>query len=149
MHRNNELPIVVGGTAYWMQHLIFPDRLVSSQTSAASYATRTGWSEEIQPAISSLPPELFSLFENLPQDAPSAKLSPHEAFQLYSLLSALDPDISRRWHWKDTRKVLRNLEIIRETGRRPSDIILEQSTRHLNVKTRSRALTHHCSLVLT
>ncbi|KAF8906021.1 IPP transferase-domain-containing protein [Gymnopilus junonius] len=134
MHENNELPIVVGGTSYWMQHLIFPNRLVSKQPSL--YPSSPAWSEELKASISSLSPELLSLFENLPVEAPSAKLDPDHAFKLHSILSILDSSVSQRWHWKDTRKVLRNLKIIKESGKRPSEILLEQSTTHTDIKTR-------------
>lgn len=124
MHSNNELPIVVGGTSYWIQHLIFPNRLVAS-TSESSKDMQ--WSEALKKSITSLPPELVTLLHNLPYEAPSAKLDPDQAFQMYKLLSALDPIMSQRWHWKDTRKVLRSLEILKESGRLPSSIITEQS----------------------
>lgn len=136
MHENNELPIVVGGTSYWMQHLLFPNRLVSKQISPSRCSTSPAWSEELKASISSLPPELLSLLESLPQEAPSAKSDPDQAFKLHSLLSVLDPGIAQRWHWKDTRKVLRNLEIFKESGRRPSEIMVEQSTTQADTKAR-------------
>ena len=47
---------------------------------------------------------------------------------MYGLLQALDPVVAARWHWRDTRKVLRNLEIMKESGRKVSEIFQEQST---------------------
>lgn len=128
MHKNNELPIIIGGTSYWIQHLIFPNRLVSKEPCVSETPKVVEWSESLQASIASLPPELLTLLENLPEEAPSAKADPHQAFQLHKLLSVLDPIISQRWHWKDTRKVLRSLEILKESGKTPSSIIAEQST---------------------
>jgi tRNA dimethylallyltransferase len=128
MHKNNELPIIIGGTSYWIQHLIFPNRLVSKEPSVSETPKVVEWSESLQASIASLPPELLTLLENLPEEAPSAKADPDQAFQLHKLLSVLDPIISQRWHWKDTRKVLRSLEILKESGKTPSSIIAEQST---------------------
>ncbi|KAH9484197.1 tRNA dimethylallyltransferase [Psilocybe cubensis] len=127
MHNNGELPIIVGGTSYWIQHLIFPNRLVSKEVDGPGQQKEAVLSGDLQNAVLKLPPELFALFENLPPEPPSAKLDPDNAFKLHQLLSLLDPVISGRWHWKDTRKVLRNLEIIKESGKRPSEIIQEQS----------------------
>ena len=127
MHENKELPIVVGGTSYWMQHLIFPDRLVSKEIVPKDLEEPKSWSPKLAVSISSLPAELLGVFVNLPVDPPSAKTNPDLAFKLHTLLSILDPPISQRWHWKDTRKVLRSLEIIKETGKPPSHIIHEQS----------------------
>lgn len=124
MHQNKVLPIIVGGTSYWIQHLVFPDRLVTKE----NCSERQVWSPELNNPVAALPSELLDILQNLPQEPPSAKTQPDQAFRLYSLLSELDPLISQRWHWKDTRKVLRSLEIIKETGKRPSDIVHEQSS---------------------
>ncbi|KAF8810711.1 tRNA isopentenyltransferase [Phlegmacium glaucopus] len=144
MHENHELPIVVGGTSYWMQHLIFPNRLVSQDSGShlqpSSSLVEPSWSEQLSLSIASLPPDLLQLLQHLPQEPPSAKVNPDEAFRLHSLLSILDPVISQRWHWKDTRKVLRSLQIIKECRQRPSDIIVEQSAATADSKPRFHTL---------
>ncbi len=124
MHKNEELPIIVGGTSYWIQHLIFPSQLIHKDPSPGTVV----WSEKLKKSAEALPPHLLNLLQNLPHEAPSAKIDPDKAFQMHQLLSALDPTISQRWHWKDTRKVLRSLEIAKETGRLPSAIVAEQSS---------------------
>ncbi|KZT11452.1 tRNA isopentenyltransferase [Laetiporus sulphureus 93-53] len=127
-HKRNEVPIVVGGTSYWVQHLLFPNRLVSAdQNSALSSGDSSVGSEELKPLFASLPAELLDLFNALPARGPSAGAQPGLAMSLYNLLSALDPKTAKLRHWKDTRKVLRSLCIIRDTGRRPSSIYAEQS----------------------
>ncbi len=130
MHTNKELPIIVGGTSYWIQHLIFPDRLVSKEvnrTPSHMLSAPQNWPPELEKLIDSLPLELLDLLQNLPAELPAAT-DLDLAFRLYSLLSILDPVISQRWHWKDSRKVLQSLEILMETKKRPSDIIFEQSS---------------------
>ena len=138
MHEKNELPIIVGGTSYWIQHLIFPNRLISeSRPQSPSPPGEPSWSEQLLLLIASLPPDLLLLLQHLPDVPPSAKMNPDEAFRLHSLLSILDPVVSKRWHWKDTRKVLRSLQIIKECRQRPSDIIVEQSSTSTDSKPRS------------
>ncbi|KAI0948415.1 hypothetical protein AcV7_009166 [Taiwanofungus camphoratus] len=140
-HRRNQVPIVVGGTSYWIQHLVFPHRLVSfdqladEQRSTHELPPVSG---ELATSLASLPPELLDLFNTLPEQSPSATRLPEMAASLYALLSALDPDVAQRWHWKDTRKVLRNLHIIRGSGRRSSEILAEQS--QVTVRPRYRTL---------
>ena len=121
IHNQNKIPIVVGGTSYWIQHLIFPDRLVgnSSQQSFSSHP-----SETLLPKLS---PAGRELFNKLPDPPPSASTDPDGALAIYRLLQELDPTVASRWHWRDTRKVLRSLRIIAETGRLPSEIVAEQS----------------------
>lgn len=129
MHANKELPIIVGGTSYWIQHLIFPSQLIHKDPSISKNSDgAVVWSEMLKKSVDALPPDLLNLLQNLPHEAPSAKIDPDKAFQMHQLLSALDPIISQRWHWKDTRKVLRSLEIAKETGRLPSIIVAEQSS---------------------
>jgi tRNA dimethylallyltransferase len=86
----------------------------------------TSDSSELTSLLSSLAPELKKLYDTLPDDPPSATSDPEAAFALHNLLTVLDPQMASRWHWKDTRKVLRSLEIIRQTGQRPSEIIAAQ-----------------------
>ncbi|PPQ63174.1 hypothetical protein CVT24_005719 [Panaeolus cyanescens] len=144
LHRSHQLPIVVGGTSYWIQHLLFPNRLLTKPEEpkpAASAQIPVLQSEQIAKSIQSLPPDLLDLFNHLPEVPPSAKSDPDEAFKLHQLLSLLDPIISRRWHWKDTRKVLRSLAIVKETGRCPSEIISEQSHDDRETQPRFKALS--------
>ena len=128
LHENDELPIIIGGTSYWIQHLIFPNRLVSNESKLKEHKSHQSWSPALAQSVNALPQGLRSLLEDLPSEAPSAKADPDAAFQLHKLLSLLDPEVSQRWHWKDTRKVLRSLEIMVETGKPASSIIHEQST---------------------
>ncbi|KAH9980126.1 tRNA isopentenyltransferase [Lactifluus volemus] len=135
-HSVRKIPIVVGGTAYWMQHLIFPGRLAvepgqlsgSDASPAPPDSSVLPLSNELSSTLSQITTDLRELFDALPEVPPSAVDDPGAALALYNLLHALDPTVAARWHWRDTRKVLRNLEIIRETGRTVSDIHREQST---------------------
>ncbi|KAG6849414.1 hypothetical protein H0H93_008660 [Arthromyces matolae] len=124
-HQHNEIPIIVGGTAYWMQHLIFPNRLAANTDNKVPRSNSL--SQELVDAVDSLDPYLLALFNNLPKHPPSASDDPDSAYSLHSLLALLDPVVANRWHWKDTRKVLRSLNIIKETGQRPSEIMLKQA----------------------
>lgn len=120
----------MGGTSYWIQHLLFPNRLakdINSETNPSPILNRPEISEDLAKLIRSLPPDLLDLFNSLPNSAPSADVDPEGALQLYDILKVLDGSVAARWHWKDTRKVLRSLHIIRETGRKPSELISEQS----------------------
>lgn len=84
--------------------------------------------------MSKLSLEERDLFAKLPDPPPSASTDPDAALAMHKLLQALDPVVASRWHWKDTRKVLRSLRIIAETGRLPSEIIAEQSETDLTAR---------------
>ena len=87
----------------------------------------TGISPQLAKAIDATSPDLLKIYNNLPDVSPLADSEPEAAFMLHSLLASLDPTVASRWHWKDTRKVLRSLQIIKQSGRLSSDIIYEQS----------------------
>lgn len=124
-HSKGKVPIVVGGTSYWIHHLLFLGSLPSTKNCIELRPKCQTPSPQLQQTLAVLPNELLSLFEDLPSIPPSAKTDPEEAFALHQLLQHLDPLMARRWHWKDTRKVLRNIEIIREYGRLASDVLTE------------------------
>lgn len=128
IHNQNKIPIVVRGTSYWIQNLIFPDRLVRKDSRPPSPSHSSG------NLLSKLSPEERNLFNKLPDPPPSASTDPDGALAMHRLLQVLDPAVASRWHWRDTRKVLRSLRIIAETGRLPSEIIAEQSETDLTAR---------------
>ncbi|KAI6167206.1 tRNA isopentenyltransferase [Pisolithus thermaeus] len=111
-------------------HLLFPNRLASDGPPSLSGDQHSDRFRSPIPErfISKLPPDLLDLFNRLPEHAPSAISDPDGASLLYKLLQALDEPVAARWHWRDTRKVLRALQIIKEQGRTPSEIINEQAS---------------------
>lgn len=126
----NQIPIVVGGTSYWIQHLLFPNRLANKELSSTPPGAVTPgalMSASLQHSISQLTPHLLDLWTALPESPPNAATHPEDALSLHELLRALDHPVASRWHWKDTRKILRSLQIMKETSRTPSEIISEQS----------------------
>ena len=84
-------------------------------------------SPRLAEALGRLPSDLLPLYQNLAAQPTVESMEPGNALTLHRLLAVLDPPVAQRWHWKDTRKVLRSLEIIQQTGRLPSEIFSEQS----------------------
>ncbi|KAG1748958.1 IPP transferase-domain-containing protein [Suillus paluster] len=117
-HGMDQIPIIVGGTSYWIQHLIFPNRLPTPAHSL---------SDSVAQSVANLPSDLLELLNALPEHPPSAASHPEDAMLLHKLLTALDEPVAQRWHWKDTRKVIGSLRVIKDTGKTPSEIIAEQS----------------------
>ncbi len=121
---------MVGGTSYWIQHLIFPERMASldkPENTAEQEKPSHPPSESFKNALAALPPEVLDLFNSLPEYAPRADDDIAFAHRLYNLLMALDPLVAQRWHWRDTRKVLTNLRVIQENRRLASEVIRDQS----------------------
>ncbi|KAK4230395.1 IPP transferase-domain-containing protein [Podospora fimiseda] len=100
-------PIVVGGSSYYLDSLLFDDKLVEN----LEQATTENWKSTRE--------ELAEKYPILtgPPDALLAKLR------------EVDPVMADRWHPNDDRKIRTSLEIYFGTGRRASDIYAEQRTR--------------------
>ncbi|CAD6887904.1 unnamed protein product [Tilletia caries] len=132
------LPIVAGGTSYYVQHLLFPGRLVSAGTSddIPDEDTKKEISPKAREAVQEeLSDELKVLWAGfLAGGWHTVVSSEHEqegskeltSQELWTLLNALDPPIAARWHPNDHRKILRSLTVFATTGRRHSDWLRTQ-----------------------
>jgi tRNA dimethylallyltransferase len=95
------LPILVGGTHYYTQSLLFKDRLAEKED------------EE----------EKREFVEDTSDKYPILKESTDV---LLKELTKVDPEMADRWHPNDRRKIQRSLEIYLQTGRKASEIYAEQ-----------------------
>ncbi|KAK5654789.1 hypothetical protein OQA88_6825 [Cercophora sp. LCS_1] len=101
IRNRGKLPIVVGGSSYYIDGLLFDDNLVKQE--------RPSEPRE----------ELLAKFPILSESAEV----------MLAKLREVDPVMADRWHPKDTRKIRNSLEIFLTTGRRASDIYAEQRSR--------------------
>ncbi|WPK23242.1 hypothetical protein PUMCH_000472 [Australozyma saopauloensis] len=104
IHAENKTPIIIGGTHYYLQNLLFKNKTVGEMEQ--TYGKRDVTTEELQ--ILDGPVE-----------------------QLFSTLEKVDPLISHKFHPKDQRKLRRALEIYYTTGQKPSDMYQEQKLEEL------------------
>ncbi|KAM0722420.1 hypothetical protein Q7P37_001861 [Cladosporium fusiforme] len=103
-----KLPILVGGTHYYTQSLLFRDRLAEDEDDAHDGEKKA---EAKAPAD--------SLEERFP-------ILKEPTATLLEKLQEIDPVMADRWHPNDRRKIQRSLEIYLQTGRKASDIYAEQ-----------------------
>ncbi|KKY25544.1 putative trna isopentenyltransferase [Phaeomoniella chlamydospora] len=113
-----KIPILVGGTHYYTQALLFKDSLVKAgpdvENLEQNESNEEGREGRVLKQESKVEKE-----ERWPILAAAGE-------EIYAKLKEVDPAMARRWHPKDTRKVRRSLEIWLETGRRASEIYEEQ-----------------------
>ncbi|KAK4099544.1 tRNA isopentenyltransferase [Parathielavia hyrcaniae] len=105
IRRRGKLPIVVGGTSYYLDGLLFEGRVVDDQPTLESGVSNR---EELAAKY----PILY--------ESPEAMLAK---------LREVDPVMADKWHPNDGRKIRTSLEIYLATGRRASDIYAEQRRR--------------------
>lgn len=104
IHAQNKIPIIIGGTHYYLQNLLFKNKTVGEME--LSYEKKEVTEEQLKVLDG-------------PVDA------------LFAALSEVDPLISKKFHPKDQRKLRRALEIYYTTGQRPSDMYQEQKLEEL------------------
>lgn len=95
------LPIMVGGTHYYIDSLLFQERLVHFEPSETS-ENQVNTAEGRHPILDG-PPEL-----------------------MLKMLKEVDPIMADRWHPNETRRIQRSLEIYLQTGRKASELYEEQ-----------------------
>jgi tRNA dimethylallyltransferase len=105
------LPIVVGGTHYYTQSLLFDHSLLSEQAEGEEQYSAEFSNEEIA--------ERFPVLSG-PTDI------------MIERLKEVDPVMADRWHPKDRRKIRRSLEIFLTTGKKASELYAEQKERKLH-----------------
>ncbi|ORX46079.1 tRNA isopentenyltransferase [Hesseltinella vesiculosa] len=98
---DNQLPVVVGGTNYYVQSLLYQNSLIKGEDVARSPS-----------------PEPMPDLDVLPTD------------DLYQRLQQVDPIMANKWHPSNRRKILRSLQVYYQMGRPQSDIIKDQHTHH-------------------
>ena len=92
------VPILVGGTHYYTHSLLFKDTVLEpSEQRLTSEEMEAKW------------PILLGSGEEMLEE-----------------LRKVDPQMAKRWHFKDDRRIRRSLEIWLEKGRKPSEIYEEQ-----------------------
>lgn len=151
------LPIVVGGTMYYVQHLVFPGRLVSANEESTAGKDlhrehRRTPSNFVESKMSGMPKEIIDLVQSLPELPPistSSTFPPgfptnrlHIDFRsvdtfcsaLHQALQRIDPAMAAKLHWLDVRKVRRSIEIALQSGRTQSEILEEQRQAPVNAR---------------
>lgn len=115
LHAHGGLPVLVGGTTYYVQHFLFPGRLVSQ--AEGGDAPAAAHPPALLAQVAALPPAQQALWHQLGADDVRVNAPPNVTSDgLWALLHALDPDSASRWHYKDKRKVYRSLRILYDTG---------------------------------
>ncbi|KAE8146414.1 IPP transferase-domain-containing protein [Aspergillus avenaceus] len=107
IHLRGKLPILVGGTHYYTQAVLFKDQLLGEgsdefQVAGAHFVGEHGDSSTKWPIL----------------DAPTDIV--------LQKLREVDPVMADRWHPNDSRKIRRSLEIYFQTGRPASEIYAAQ-----------------------
>ncbi|TPX37510.1 tRNA dimethylallyltransferase [Synchytrium microbalum] len=113
IHGKGKHPILVGGTHYYMQSLLWKNMLIGDSTAASDTESKNA-------AHPSLSEELRTLIEPTLRTPESGRETEHDA-EMYRVLQRVDPVMGERWHPNDTRKIRRSLEVYYTTATKHSE----------------------------
>lgn len=102
IHNRGKIPIVIGGTHYYLQNLLFANKTVDELQKLKESET-----------TNELTKENYDLLDG-----------PVES--IFNTLQDIDPVIAQKFHPQDKRKLRRALEIYYITGKKPSEIYHDQ-----------------------
>lgn len=104
IHERGKIPIIIGGTHYYLQNLLFVNKTVG---------------------------EIEDNFEKRALSAEERELLDGPVEQIFKRLQEVDSTISQKFHPRDKRKLRRALEIFLTTGQKASDLYKEQKFEEL------------------
>ncbi|KAL4789916.1 IPP transferase-domain-containing protein [Aspergillus venezuelensis] len=107
IHARGKLPVLVGGTHYYTQSVLFQDQLVIKDDGSLGEEHNINMVDVAEPSVK----------------WPILDAEPEVVLQK---LREVDPIMAKRWHPKDTRKIRRSLEIYFQTGKPASQVYVEQ-----------------------
>lgn len=110
-----KVPIIVGGTNYYIEALIFEDSLLSATTAEGSESAAVD-SDRNDHRTSSA--KRCGTAQHVEQESITGTL--------YSKLKQIDPDMAERLHPNDSRKISRSLDVFHTTGKPHSKWLAEQ-----------------------
>ncbi|KAF9904953.1 hypothetical protein EC991_002193 [Linnemannia zychae] len=105
IHERKHMPVVVGGTHYYIQSLLWRDTLLDTKKNVGTLS-ETQQQEQT--------------------DANEKFLRDSDTATLYKKLQEVDPIMANKWHENDRRKITRSLQVFFETGECQSDLIKKQ-----------------------
>lgn len=108
IHQRGKLPIVVGGTHYYLQVLF--NKILSKDNETDMQKDNDGLNQTREPTEDEL-----------------KILNSKDGKLIYDTLKQVDPVIASKYHPNDERRVQRMLEIFYTTGTKPSDTFQEQT----------------------
>ena len=125
IHARGKVPVLVGGTHYYTQAVLFKDQLVGEDNAPGDVEDEAAdrMAEDNDPKSSTKWPIL---------DAPTEVV--------LQKLREVDPVMANRWHPNEARKIRRSLEIYFQTGRPASEVYAEQQ------RTKQAAMARDASL---
>ncbi|KAL2916537.1 tRNA dimethylallyltransferase, mitochondrial [Polyrhizophydium stewartii] len=131
IHAQHKIPVLVGGTHYYIQSLLWDEAIIATAPTAR-LSDQTPLRSLAHESVAADPELCEALVAALEETDPRLR-SPSQIADfvrqptLHNLLQRVDPAMAMRWHPNDGRKIRRSIEIFYTTGRPHSDWIRQQA----------------------
>lgn len=122
IHNENKLPIVVGGTYYYIESILY-DKLIRTEGSDEDVLTLTTDGES---AVNYTEKDLENPDDFFRHAIRTFGFDEVDSVKLHNLLRLVDEEAANRLHPNDKRKIVRALQVYQKTNRKYSDLIDEQ-----------------------
>ena len=129
IHSQNQVPVIVGGTNYYIQSLLWDHNIIATSPNA-TLSDHHSIGELAHPSLcDAVRAELQEALEATnPKSLDATQIADYvHSGKLITLLEKIDPPMAARWHPNDSRRIRRSLEVFYTTGRRQSDLMEEQN----------------------
>lgn len=125
IHSRGKLPVLVGGTHYYTQSVLFDDALVDEGEEEEQHEEEGIWDlQQKGRDIASPTVEDWAILDAPPE-------------VILQKLREVDPVMADRWHPNETRKIRRSLQIYLQTGKPATEIYEQQRRQRLEAGTGS------------
>ncbi|KPM10312.1 tRNA dimethylallyltransferase, mitochondrial-like protein, partial [Sarcoptes scabiei] len=125
----NKYPIVVGGTNYYIESIIYHN-LIDSES--VPFSNQQTISSSVRETIENQSRKIFpidTVEELLSIKITTQNLKCTSNEKLHKFLSCIDPRSAEILHINDRRKIIRSLQVFQQTGHSMSEILDEQRSR--------------------
>lgn len=117
IHNQNKLPIIVGGTYYYIESILY-DKLIKTESGDELTLANAGNQRRIYKDE-----DLESLDNFFKYEIKTFSFDNVNSVKLHNLLKQVDPETANRLHPNDRRKIVRALQVYQKTNKKYSDLI--------------------------
>lgn len=150
--KRNKIPIIVGGTNYYIESILWNNLIQPIKFDELIFIIDrddSDISDQNNKEVSNIDSEeQISLEEVLSQQITWESVKSISNERLYSFVMEIDPEYATILHPNNRRKLIRDLQVYQQTGRKMSDILAEQRNNNDNGSRHGGSLRFVNSIIL-
>ncbi|ODV61470.1 tRNA dimethylallyltransferase [Ascoidea rubescens DSM 1968] len=121
IHSINKIPIIIGGTHYYLQSLLFKNKTITTNLTQFDNENTFNINKS----------DTYDTYNQLSTDEKNL-LKSNDSLKIFNKLKEIDPVLSQKFHPNDTRRIKRALEICLLTNKKTSDLYQQQNLNQIS-----------------